>query len=198
MPSQGQVHRTLGRSSAHRRALLRNLVSSVIEHESITTTYARAKEAQPLVEQLITSAKYGNSQGRSKIYGFVFKPEVTMARLYDELAPRYQTRTGGFTRLLHLEPRSYDAAPMAVLELIDGPKDLRFYLTAKAIARAQVEGLKLDRATQFNKKKIEKDEGRAEALTQKVELFKQVFFTGEGKDIELLRLSSENGAKHTA
>ncbi|KAK9454251.1 ribosomal protein L17 [Dipodascopsis uninucleata] len=192
MPSQGQAHRTLGRSSAHRRALLRNLVTSVIEHESITTTFARAKEAQPLVEKMITEAKENTNASRSSIYGFVFRPEVSVNKLLNVLAPRYKSRNGGYTRILHLEPRGWDAAPMAVLELVDGPRDLRFYLTAKAIARAESEGRSPDPITKLNQSKVTaKEPNGMSLLREKVELFKKLFYSGERTTEEgLLELDS--------
>ncbi|KAK9363725.1 ribosomal protein L17 [Lipomyces starkeyi] len=196
MPSQGQAHRTLGRASGPRRALLRQLVTSLIEHDSITTTYARAKETQPLIEKLITHAKDGTVTGRKSIYGFVFNPALSMKKLYDELAVRYNDRTGGYTRLLHLEPRDRDAAPMAVLELLGGPKDLRLYLTAKAIAHAEVSGkTKLDRATALNMRKIEANmQDGKQLLREKVELMKRVYHSGRSSQ-DVLTDISENAKR---
>ncbi|KAK9368783.1 ribosomal protein L17 [Lipomyces kononenkoae] len=198
MPSQGQAHRTLGRASGPRRALLRQLVTSLIEHDSITTTFARAKETQPLIEKLITHAKDGTVSGRKHIYGFVFNPELSMKKLYDELAVRYKERTGGYTRMLHLEPRDRDAAPMAVLELLGGQKDLRLYLTAKAIARAEVAGkTKLDMATALNKRKIEANmENGEQLLREKVELMKQIYHSGRHSQDVLMDISENS--KRTA
>ncbi|KAJ8100454.1 ribosomal protein L17 [Lipomyces tetrasporus] len=196
MPSQGQAHRTLGRASGPRRALLRQLVTSLIEHDSITTTYARAKETQPLIEKLITHAKDGTTSGRKSVYGFVFNPALSMKKLYDDLALRYRGRTGGYTRLLHLEPRDRDAAPMAVLEFVGGPKDLRLYLTAKAIARAEVLGkTKLDMATALNKRNIEeKMQNGKELLGEKIELMKRVYHSGRSSQ-DALREISDNAKR---
>ncbi|KAK9448867.1 mitochondrial 54S ribosomal protein bL17m [Limtongia smithiae] len=196
MPSQGSAHRTLSRPSGHRRALLRNLVTSLIEHDSITTTYARAKEAQPLVEKLITAAKENTNATQHITYGFVFQPKVSMPKLYDVLAKRYETRTGGYSRVLHLEPRQWDSAPMAVLELVDGKKDLRLYLTAKAVARAETAGQKLDKATALNVKKIiaGSPEGN-QVLREKVELMKTAFFSGRDSMSVLTELSKSQKAE---
>ncbi|KAK9241228.1 ribosomal protein L17 [Lipomyces kononenkoae] len=193
MPSQGQAHRTLGRASGPRRALLRQLVTSLIEHDSITTTYARAKETQPLIEKLITHAKDRTVAGRKYIYGLVFNPALSMKKLYDDLAVRYKERTGGYTRLLHLEPRDRDAAPMAVLELLGGPKDLRLYLTAKAIARAEVLGkTKLDMATTLNKRKIVANmENGEQLLREKVELMKRIYHSGRSSQDVLMDISDD-------
>ncbi|KAK7204852.1 ribosomal protein L17 [Myxozyma melibiosi] len=179
MPSQGQAHRTLGRPSGHRRALLRNLVTSLIEHESITTTYARAKEAQPLLEKMITAAKINTNATRARMYSFVFSPKLSIDRLVNEFAPRYADRTGGYTRLLHLEPRAKDSAPMAVLEMVGGPKDLRLYMTAKAIARAETKGVPFeDKPTKLNYQKItENMPNGAQVLREKVELMKKIYFS---------------------
>lgn len=128
---------------------------------------------------MITAAKANTNAQRSVIYGFMFNPKLTMSRLYNDLAPRYKDRDGGYTRLLHLEPRMWDSAPMAVLEMVGGKKDLRFYLTAKAIARAESIGKPvLDKATILNRNKIHSNiENGAELLREKVELMKRVYFS---------------------
>ncbi|KAK9466235.1 ribosomal protein L17 [Lipomyces arxii] len=176
MPSQGQAHRTLGRKSGPRKMLLRQLVTSVIEHESITTTYARAKEAQPLVEKMITHSKQNTRQDLGAIAGFVFNVSYSLKKLRDVLAPRYKNRQGGYTRVLHLEPRGRDAAPMAVLELVDGKKDLRLYLTAKAIARSIHDNIPLDKTTLANKAKYMSTPEGAQLLQEKTELLQKVFY----------------------
>jgi len=128
-------YRHLNRSSAHRQALLRNLVTSLIEHESISTTWPKAKEAQRLAEKLITLGKRNTQAARNKAQGIFYKPVELMPKLFNELRLRYLNRPGGYTRVLRLEPLKEDQAPSAILELVDGPRDMRFAMTAKTLVR---------------------------------------------------------------
>ncbi|KAK0643133.1 ribosomal protein L17 [Cercophora newfieldiana] len=129
-------YRHLGRNSAHRQALLRNLVTSLIKYESIHTTWHKAKEAQRMAEKLITLAKRDNETARRSAQGILFTPEALLPKLFGELKDRYALRAGGYTRVLRTEPKDkYSQAPSAILELVDGPKDMRFAMTAAAVAR---------------------------------------------------------------
>lgn len=107
----------------------------MVKHESIQTTWAKAKEAQRFAEKLITMAKRANPQNNRKglAEGMVFEKETTLKKVFDVLVPRYNGRRCGYTRLLKLPPRSTDNAPMGVLEFVDGPKDIRFHMTAKTV-----------------------------------------------------------------
>ncbi|KAK9475158.1 mitochondrial 54S ribosomal protein bL17m [Dipodascopsis tothii] len=173
-------HRGLSRTIGHRRALLRNLVSQVIEHETITTTYAKAKEAQPLVDKMITLSKKNTVDAEREALSYLFKPEVTMKKLFRDLSERYSDRDGGYSRVLKLEPRLFDNAPMAVLELVDGPKDLRFWLTAKALARYESTGLPVDSITQKNAQKVVRNRKGGEAeLAETVAYLKAKLFADE-------------------
>ncbi|KAI5857339.1 ribosomal protein L17 [Durotheca rogersii] len=128
-------YRHLSRNSAHRRALLRNLVTSLIQKETIRTSYAKAKEAQRAAEKLITLAKRNNETSRQKAMGKVFTPDLVLPKLFGELRQRYAERPGGYTRVLRTAPKSvYDQGDSAILELVDGPRDLRFAMTAGAVA----------------------------------------------------------------
>lgn len=109
--------RKLGRTTAHREALLRNLVTSLFDKERITTTTAKAKEARPLAEKLITLAKKGTLHARRQVLQVVYK-ESTAVRLFDAIGPRFTERPGGYTRIVKLGPRQGDGAEMAVLELL--------------------------------------------------------------------------------
>ncbi|KAL2140283.1 hypothetical protein VTI28DRAFT_4038 [Corynascus sepedonium] len=134
-------YRQLSRSSAHRQALLRNLVTSLIKDESIHTTWPKAKEAQRLAEKLITHAKKNDEVARRKAQGILFTPHELMPKLFGEIRERYLSRPGGYTRVLRTEPKDkYDQAPSAILELVDGPKDMRFAMTAAAVARDRALG----------------------------------------------------------
>lgn len=110
--------RKLSRTSSHRKALLRNLVTSLLEHEAIRTTDAKAKELRGVAEKMITLGKRGTLHARRQALATIRSKEVT-AKLFSELAGRYRTRAGGYTRILKLGPRPGDAAPMAIIELVD-------------------------------------------------------------------------------
>ena len=110
-------HRKLGRTSAHRRAMLRNLVTSFLEKERVRTTLPKAKEARPLAERMITLAKRNTLDTRRQALEFVTKEE-TVRKLFKDLGPRFSERPGGYTRIVKLAPRPGDGAAMAMLELI--------------------------------------------------------------------------------
>ncbi|OKL58960.1 54S ribosomal protein L8, mitochondrial [Talaromyces atroroseus] len=148
-------YRHLSRSSSHRQALLRNLVTSLIKHESITTTWAKAKEAQRLAEKLITLGKRDTEHARRRAQSIFYTPHELLPKLFGTLKDRYAERQGGYTRVLRVEPKKDDQAPSAILELVDGPKDMRFALTAKAIARQREQGIEtLNELTSLNVRKV--------------------------------------------
>lgn len=169
MPGSSIYRRPLGRSSAHRQALLRNLVTSLIQHEQISTTYAKAKETQRLAEKLITLGKKNTNATRLKAQAMLFQPEKYMDKIFGGLAKRYAERPGGYTRLLLSEPLKDDAAKSAVLCLVDGPKDMRFNMTARALLRQQEEGLPMNEITAVNVRKVTRfRENGVAALTKAV------------------------------
>jgi large subunit ribosomal protein L17 len=117
--------RRLGRSSGHRRALRRNLITELFRHERIKTTHAKAKSVRGDAEKMITLAKRGNAAGeavlvnaRRRANARLNDPEV-VGKLFDDLALRYEDRPGGYTRILKLGPRRSDAAEMVLLELVE-------------------------------------------------------------------------------
>jgi large subunit ribosomal protein L17 len=110
-------HRKLSRTHAHRRALLRNLVTALFQYERIETTLAKAKEARRLAERLITFGKQGDVAARRHVARFVTRPAVT-AKLFDTIAPWYATRNGGYTRIVRIGSRLGDAGETAFLELV--------------------------------------------------------------------------------
>ena len=112
-------HGKLGRTSAHRKALLRNMVTSLLEHERIETTHAKARELRRVADKIITLGKRGDLHARRQALSVVRSREVT-AKVFGELAERYRERPGGYTRVLKLRQRSGDAAPMSIVELVDG------------------------------------------------------------------------------
>jgi large subunit ribosomal protein L17 len=113
--------RKLSRNTSHRRALLDNLVRSVILSESIRTTTAKAKEARRVVEKIITKAREGTLAARRNVHRTV-RDQAALAKLFESVAPRFKTRPGGYTRLVHVQNRVGDNAPMAILELVEKSK----------------------------------------------------------------------------
>ena len=107
----------LGRQPAHRRATLRNLVTNVIEKERITTTIRRAKATRPLVERMITLGKRDSLHTRRQAAAFLMTPLATK-KLFEDIAPRFADRAGGYTRIIHAGFRIGDGAQLAILELL--------------------------------------------------------------------------------
>ncbi|GAB7342115.1 hypothetical protein MBLNU457_g0387t1 [Dothideomycetes sp. NU457] len=168
-------YRSLSRNSSHRQALLRNLVTSLIKHESIQTTWHKAKEAQRLAEKLITLGKRNTEAARNRAMGIFFvrlstvpkaashkqhlthksqEPHKMLPILFGPIRERYANRPGGYTRVLRVEPLKEDQAASAILELVDGPKDMRFALTAKTLARLKAEGKEINEVTAGNMEKV--------------------------------------------
>jgi large subunit ribosomal protein L17 len=112
--------RHLNRTSAHRRAMFRNMAASLIEHEIIKTTVPKAKELRRVAEPLITLAKEDSVANRRLAFSRT-RNKTTVGKLFAELGPRYQDRPGGYTRILKCGNRPGDAAPMAYIELVDRP-----------------------------------------------------------------------------
>ena len=109
----------LSRSASHRKALLANLCVEVIDHERIKTTQAKAKAVKPEVEKLITLAKRGDLHARRQAMSTLQHPDKgVIYKLFDEIAPRYSAREGGYTRILKLGPRSSDSTERVYLELV--------------------------------------------------------------------------------
>ncbi|GAM39102.1 50S ribosomal protein [Talaromyces pinophilus] len=164
-------YRHLSRSSSHRQALLRNLVTSLIKHESITTTWPKAKEAQRLAEKLITLGKRNTEHARRRAQSIFYTPHELLPKLFGPLRERYAERQGGYTRVLRVEPKKDDQAPSAILELVDGPKDMRFAITAKAIARQREQGIQtLNELTALNVRKVTRyRKDGVEALEKEIE-----------------------------
>jgi large subunit ribosomal protein L17 len=112
--------RQLSRNAPHRHAMLRNMAASLLRHETIRTTVPKAKELRRVVEPLITLAKEDTEAKRRLAFARLRDAEV-VAKLFTDLGPRFKSRPGGYTRILHMAPRPGDAAPMALMQLVDGP-----------------------------------------------------------------------------
>ena len=114
-----RVHgRKLGRTSAHRKALFRNQLTALFTHERIITTVAKAKELRPIAERMVTVARTGTLAARRKVATMVSDKEIAR-RLFDEIAPRFADRPGGYTRIMRLGRRHGDNAELAIIEFID-------------------------------------------------------------------------------
>jgi len=114
----GCAGRQFGRDSGHRKALLRMLVTALLKNEKIETTAAKAKEIRPLAEKMITLAKRGDLHARRQAISFIHD-EAVVTGLFTQIAPRFASRNGGYTRIVPTRTRAGDAAPMAVIELIE-------------------------------------------------------------------------------
>lgn len=191
--------RGLSRKSSHRQALLRNILESVIEHESIQTTWHKAKEAQRLVEKAITLGKKNTEASKRKATSLFFvsipfdternkiqkhgikqltppqkRPSLLLPKLFGTLATRYAERPGGYTRVLRIEPIKEDQAPSAILELVDGPKDIRWAMTARTLASERRQGTPTREITQKNIDKVTRyREHGIEELEQLASRFEQ-------------------------
>ena len=112
--------RQLSRNSSHRHAMLRNMSVSLLRHETIKTTLPKAKELRRVVEPLITLAKIDGDANRRLAFARLRDAEV-VEKLFEDLGPRFKARPGGYTRILRMLPRAGDNAPMALMQLVDGP-----------------------------------------------------------------------------
>jgi large subunit ribosomal protein L17 len=133
--------RKLNRTSAHRKALFRNLVTSLIEHEQIRTTDAKAKELRSIADHMITLGKRGTLHARRQAASYIRSSDV-VKKLFDEVAGRFRERAGGYTRVVKLGHRHGDAAPMSVIELTDHGE----------VAKAEAERKRERRARRAEKK----------------------------------------------
>ncbi len=110
--------RKLGRTSDHRKAMLRAMVTYLLENGKIETTVARAKEVRSMAEKMITIAKTNDLHSKRQVLAYVTKEDV-VKKLFDEIAPKYADRNGGYTRVVKIGPRRGDAAEMAIISLVD-------------------------------------------------------------------------------
>jgi large subunit ribosomal protein L17 len=124
----------LGRNTSHRRALLRNLVTSVILNDRIHTTITKAKASRPLVEKMITLGKNGSVHARRQALAYLMTPE-SVDRLFAVVAPRYESRPGGYSRIVRTGPRQGDASEMAYIELLGSEQELSDKAEKRAEAR---------------------------------------------------------------
>ncbi|KAG2731212.1 hypothetical protein G9P44_005628 [Scheffersomyces stipitis] len=204
MPSLQKFHANVAR---HVKSMDKNLTANLIRHEYIVTTRTKAKRVQAKAETFLADALHRNDKIaqdqpiNSKIVAnralnFLQPPDKfeVGSKIIQELAPRYQQRRSGFTRIIKLEPRlGEDKAPMSVIELVDSEYEIKFWYTAKIVARLELQGLKVDDITQLNVQKLTKfrPEGEKEFAaaveTCKVEFFKYDPETQQVTDPEALK-----------
>jgi len=110
--------RQLSRNAAHRKALMRNMAAALLRHETIRTTLPKAKELRRVVEPLITLGKNDSLAGRRRAFAQLRDDEI-VRKLFEDIGPRFKARAGGYTRILKMEPRPGDAAPMALMQLVE-------------------------------------------------------------------------------
>ncbi len=108
----------LGRDAAHRKAMLRNLATDLLKHERVTTTLAKAKAVRPVAERLVTLGKRDTLHARRHAARMIREEDV-LSKVFNELAPRYAERPGGYTRIMRLDTRPGDRAAMAIIELVE-------------------------------------------------------------------------------
>ena len=141
----------LGRNPSHRRALLRNLVTSIILNDRVETTITKAKATRPIVEKMITLGKRGDVHARRQALSYLMTPE-SVTRLFTTVAPRYGSRNGGYLRIVRSGQRQGDAAEMAFIELLGAEQEL----DAKAAKRAEARAKKQE---EINKQLAEREPG---------------------------------------
>ncbi len=113
----GKAGKRLGRTGSHKKAMVRNMVTSLFEHERIVTTTPKAKEVRKVADKMITLAKRGDLHAKRQAFSFIQSKDV-VAKLFDEISVQYADRNGGYTRIIQTGQRRGDAAPMAILELV--------------------------------------------------------------------------------
>src|ERR1700744_1690151 len=126
----------LGRNTSHRRALLRNLVTSIILNDKVHTTITKAKATRPIVEKMITLGKNGSVHARRQALAYMMTPE-SVGRLFKTVAPRYATRPGGYSRIVRTGVRKGDASEMAYIELLGAEQELSEKAAKRAEARTK-------------------------------------------------------------
>jgi large subunit ribosomal protein L17 len=146
--------RQLSRNSSHRSAMLKNMAASLLQHETIRTTVPKAKELRRVVEPLITLGKTDSMANRRLAFARL-RDEAVVAKLFEDLGPRFKARAGGYTRILKMDPRPGDSAPMALMQLVD-----------KAVV-TEVAAEPAKKIKKVAKKKVESTDAAAEAPGKK-------------------------------
>jgi large subunit ribosomal protein L17 len=165
MSRHANAGRKLSRNTSHRKALLDNLVRAVILNESIRTTTPKAKEARKLVERVITKARKGTLAARRIVHKTV-RDQAALARLFETLGPRFKERPGGYTRIIHVENRVGDNAPMSILELVEKSEKVE---KPEAEKKAEKKAAAKETAEASEKKPAKQKKGKKEPEEKKEE-----------------------------
>lgn len=155
--------RQLSRNAPHRAAMLRNMAASLLRHETIRTTVPKAKELRRVVEPLITLGKDDSDANRRRAFAQLRDAEVVV-KLFETLGPRFKTRPGGYTRILRMDPRPGDAAPMALMQLLDQPEQVAEEAApaeGEAPAKKKAAPKKAAKKASPKKKSVKTDEEKA-------------------------------------
>jgi large subunit ribosomal protein L17 len=144
--------RQLSRVAPHRHAMLRNMAASLLRHETIRTTVPKAKELRRVVEPLITLGKVDTEAKRRIAFSRLRDADV-VTKLFTDLGPRFKARAGGYTRILHMAPRPGDSAPMALMQLVDGPAAAAAEPEEKGTAKKKAKAKAAPKAKSAPKKK---------------------------------------------
>ncbi|KAG0678595.1 hypothetical protein C6P40_003801 [Pichia californica] len=184
---------TLGRNAKQVKHTIRNLVSSLIQYEHITTTPAKAKLASNYIENLILKTKKNSNnkntiiEWKKSLYGKLYNQDITIDKLTNEFLNRYLNRNSGFTRLIKLESRFGDNAPQVALEMVDNSnKELMFWYIAKIVARLELQGLEIDPLTKKNMDKVISEKINGELEFKKiVQICKDNFFNNDDNNLDL-------------
>ncbi|MBW1659058.1 MAG: 50S ribosomal protein L17 [Deltaproteobacteria bacterium] len=157
-----KAFRKLNRTSSHRSLMLRNLVTSLLEHERVETTVMKAKEARRIADKMITLGKKGSLHARRRAAAVLMNKTVVQ-RLFDEIAPRYEKREGGYTRILRVGYRKGDGAPMAFLELVkEEVKEKKKKTGKKSAKKTAVKSAPKETSAKTEKKPVSKKAAAAE------------------------------------
>jgi large subunit ribosomal protein L17 len=147
------ANRKLSRNTSHRRSLLRNLVTSFLEHGRLMTTLPKAKEVRPLAEKMITLGKRDTLHARRQVYAYLLKDTIAK-KVFDTIAPKFSSRNGGYSRIIKLGNRQGDGADLAIIELLGSELEVK---KAERAAKAQEKEAKKDKKE--DKKDDDKDKG---------------------------------------
>jgi large subunit ribosomal protein L17 len=147
------ANRKLSRNTSHRRSLLRNLVTSFLEHGRLMTTLPKAKEVRPLAEKMITLGKRDTLHARRQVYAYLLKDTIAK-KVFDTIAPKFSSRNGGYSRIIKLGNRQGDGADLAIIELLGSELEVK---KAERAAKVQEKEAKKDKKE--DKKDDDKDKG---------------------------------------
>jgi large subunit ribosomal protein L17 len=147
------ANRKLSRNTSHRRSLLRNMVTSFLEHGRLMTTLPKAKEIRPLAEKMITLGKRDTLHARRQVHAYLLK-DTTAKKVFDTIAPKFSSRNGGYSRIIKLGNRKGDGADLAIIELLGSELEVK-----KAERAAKAEEKEAKKGKKEDKKDDDKDKG---------------------------------------